>query len=347
MTKKKITLHDISKESGFSITTISHLLNKTRHVDESTGKIIYDTINKLGGYEISPVQQNRRKNIAFVVGSLKVDFFNEMIQDVTDTALQNGYSLLLAESAESEEKEKDYIKMFEANNIKGLIIAPSDYQNDISSWLQTDIPVVLIDRDINNSNYDFVGIDNFKSAYEATQLLIKYGAKNLGFVGRDIKNYNTSERKRGFEVALHEAGLYTTNHTFFLNSCIDSPQNFYTEYQNFIRGENPKDGIVCVDNNVCFELLAFLEKLDINVPDDILIVSFDDNKWFRFTKAPISAIDQPTGEIAVLATELLISKIQARKKRSLKPASNINVRQTILLDYTLIDRFKGIKNHSK
>ena len=340
MSKKKITLHDISKASGFSITTISHLLNKTRHVDESTGKIIYDTINKLGGYEISPIQQNRRKNIAFVVGSLKVDFFNEMIQDVTDTALQNGYSLLLAESAECEDKEKDYIKMFEANHIKGLIIAPSDYHNDISSWLHTDIPVVLIDRDIDNSNYDFVGIDNFKSAYEATKLLIKYGAKNLGFVGRDRKNYNSCERKRGFEVALHETGCFKSGHTFFLNNYLDSPQNFYTEYQDFIKGKKPKDGIICVDNNVCFELLAFLEKLKVKVPEDILIVSFDDNKWFHFTKAPISAVNQPTGEIAVLATELLISKIEARKKRKSKPGTNINVRQTILLDYTLIDRFK-------
>ncbi len=330
--KKKITLQDISTKSGFSITTISHVINKTRHVDEKTRKIIQATIAELG---YTNNQNNQRKlpdkTIGFVISDVRVDFFTEVARDIADIALENGYNALFYESAEDEKKERQCLEMFMKNNVQGVILAPTNCQSKLAVWKDSKIPLVLIDRDLENCNYDFVGIDNFKSAYEATKYLIEYGARSLGYIGFNKSNYTARERQRGFEVALHESGLYHEHCclTREYKALLDNSDDVYLD---FLLHNPKKDAILCTSSNICFELISKAEELEIRIPEDLLIISFDDNKWFDFLKSPVSAIKQPTGDIAVLATELLINKIQNNKP-------NLNLRQKIILDHTFVNRF--------
>lgn len=333
--KKKVTLQDIAQKSGFSITTVSHVINKTRHVDENTRRIVKDTIKELG-YAASENTQKKpsEKTIGFIISDIRVDFFNEVVRDVTDIALENGYNLLFSESSEDEKKERQCLEMFLQKNIDGAIIAPTNCQATLSFWDDSNIPLVLIDRDLDVGNFDFVGIDNFKSAYEATKLLITYGAKNLGYIGFNDTNYTTRERQKGFEAALHEAGIYHEHCclTREYKSLTDSNDDLYKE---FLLRSPKKDGILCASSNICFELLSQAEEMGINIPDDLLIIAYDDNKWFDFLQAPVSAIKQPTGDIAVLATELLINKVTNNR-------TNLGVRQKIILDHAVTDRFAKV-----
>ena len=331
-TKKKITLQDISVKSGFSITTISHVINKTRHVDETTRKIIQKTIAELGYTNTQSYQKkNTGKTIGFVISDIRVDFFVEVARDIADIALENGYNAVFYESAEDEKKEQQCLEMFIENNVQGVILAPTNCQSTLSYWENCKIPLVLIDRDLENCNYDFVGIDNFKSAYEATKYLINYGAKNLGYIGFNNSNYTAKERQKGFEVALHEAGLHHEHCclTREYKALVDNNDDLY---KDFLLRTPKKDAILCSSSNICFELLSIAEEVGVKIPDDLLIIAYDDNKWFDFLRPPISAIKQPTGDIAVLATELLINKIKNNKP-------NLNLRQKIILDHTFTDRF--------
>ena len=335
--KKKITLKDIASKSGFSITTVSHVINKTRHVDSETRDIIRKTIEELN-YSPTTITAKRKsmKTIGFVVADIRVDYFNEIITDIKETASQHGYNILFSESSESEEKERECLEMFIAQHVDGIILAPTNCNSNMELLRNIDIPLILIDRDLFNLNYDFVCIDNYKSGYEATKLLMKYGAKSIGFIGFDDSNYTTLERCKGFKSALHEAGLY--HEDCIMTSNYHSSTDSITEkFRAFLLENNKKEGIVCASNNICFELIYQAEELSIKIPDDLLVISYDDNKWFEFVNKSISAIKQPTGDIAVVATELLINKINQRNDNI---GNNINLRQKIILDYTIVDRFK-------
>ena len=330
--KKKVTLHDVAQKSGFSITTVSHVINKTRHVDENTRSIIKKTIAELG-YNVSQTLQKKttNKTIGVVISDIRVDFFTEVIRDMQDVAYENDYNLLFSESSEDEKKERYCIEMFLQKGVDGIILAPTNCQARLDFFDKNSVPMVLIDRDLDIGEYDFVGIDNFQSAYEATKNLLNYGAKNLGYIGFDKLNYPTRERKRGFEVALHESGLHHEHCSLTLG--YKAPTDISEDiYKEFLLNKPRKDGILCASSNICFELLSQAEELGIKVPEELLISAYDDNKWYDFLQAPVTAIKQPTGDIAVLSIELLINKIMNNRQNS-------QLRQKIILAHTISNRF--------
>ncbi len=329
--KKKVTLHDIAQKSGFSITTVSHVINKTRHVDENTRNIIKKTIAELG-YNIAQnsAKKTADKTIGVVISDIRVDFFTEVVRDMRDIAFENGYNLIFTESSEDEDKERDCLEMFAEKKVDGIILAPTNCQSSLSYWQKKNIPTVLIDRDLDNGAFDFVGIDNFQSAHEATMLLLANNATNLGYIGFNKENYTTRERERGFEVALHETGNF--NNDCVLMQGYKAPNDVSEDlYKDFLLKSPKKNGILCASSNICFELLSQAEELGIKVPEELLIIAYDDNKWFEFLQSPVSAIKQPTGDIAVLAIELLINKITNKQ--------NSQLRQKIILAHTISNRF--------
>jgi DNA-binding LacI/PurR family transcriptional regulator len=178
------TLEDVARRAGVSITTVSHVINKTRHVRSETTNAVLLAIKELN-YQTSKKPRPsaaKRREIGVIVGDMREDYFPGIIKAMETTAIELDVSILFCDSETNPEKEKNNIQMLLRRQVDGLILAPTQIHVIPKELKETSIPVVLFDRQYESHKYLFVGINNFQSCYEGTGHIISRGSDKPGFI---------------------------------------------------------------------------------------------------------------------------------------------------------------------
>ncbi len=306
--KKKIRLQDIAEKTGYSIATISHFINKTRKIEESTQKIIIEAIEELG----YPLPYNRSYSkgdltIGVIISDIRVDFFSDLIRELEDFAYDNDINIIFMDSEENPEKEIQCIEYMINNGISGIILAPTNTKADHSKYSQ--IPIVQVDRRLDSDLFDFVGIDNLTACYLITKKLFEANHENVGFITFNDDNYCARERNRGYKLACIDSNKY--NEQNILTIPFDAGING-KDIKTFLL-ENPQiTALVCTSTNITNEVIDAIYKLEskINIKK---ISTFDNNKWLDLLKIPVDSILQPINAIATTSVNLLLNKIHNKE----------------------------------
>jgi len=313
---KKITIRDVSRECGYSTTTVSHVLNNTRNVAWETRKKVLEAVKKLN-YRPNLIARSLKgkgsKTIGIIISDIREGFFAEITKTVEIEISKLGYNLILCDSEHNFKKEKFYFDILHQKGVDGIILAPVNIFKPpfrVNPDLKmTQIPFVQIDRKLKNVNADFVGINNFLSSKRAVEYLYKCGYKSIGLITYPPWVYTMQQRIKGYVLAEKERGKYKKQKILVLN--YDSAKN-KEMINNWIKSTK-LDAIVCGNDEICLSVLSVIEKIGLNIPEEIGLLSFDDNKWFKFLQYPVVAIKQPTYAIAKIAVSLLIEHIENRK----------------------------------
>jgi DNA-binding LacI/PurR family transcriptional regulator len=301
---KKVRLQDIAEKTGFSISTISHFINKTRNVDETTQEIILGAIQQLGYQMPSKRKQFSKETIlGVIVSDIRIDFFSELIKELEGIAYEQGYQVIIMDSEENPEKEKLCLATMMNLKVSGLLIAPTSIKSDFSTCTQ--FPIVQIDRMVDTGTYDFIGIDNMMTSYEMTKRLLQKGKTLIGLVTYSQDNFCARERTKGYRLAMLEYELFHEEHILLIEPDADTNPTTISE---FLLGNPDLDTILCTNSNICYEVLGKMQALGRRNP--IRFVStFDNNKWLDHVAFPVDAITQPITNIAMTAIEMLKNKI--------------------------------------
>ncbi len=303
--KKKVRLQDIAEKTGFSISTISHFINKTRNIDETTQEIIFDAIQQLGYQMPSKRKQFSKETIlGVIVSDIRIDFFSELIKELEVLAYEEGYQVLIMDSEENSDKEKLCLATMMNLKVSGLLIAPTSTKSDFSICSQ--FPIVQIDRMVDTGNYDFVGIDNMMTSYEMTRLLLQKGKTNIGLVTLSQDNFCARERTKGYRLAMLEYEIFNEEHILHIEPDADTNP---TNISKFLLNNPNLDTLLCTNSNICYEVLGKMQALGKKSPIRF-ISTFDNNKWLDHVAFPVDAITQPITNIAMTAIEMLKNKTQ-------------------------------------
>ena len=326
---KNITMRDVASHAKVSIATVSHVINKTRHVNQETRDAVLNAIDELGYMVASPTTSRKEGNrlIGLIIADIREDFYTEIVKAAETTARENGYSLILCDAEDDEQRELFYLRMLMEQHVQGIILAPINHASPPALLKQTEIPIVLIDRCYAGEPYDFIGIDNFAAGREATLHLLRQGASRIGFIGYDDSVFTIQKRILGYLDALELSGKK------------DNPQILRLKYHTdrapgkiaAMVAEHNLDGLVCGTSHACYETVAALREHHIRIPEDVRIITFDENKWFEFLPFPLSVIQQPTAEIGTLSVEFVINKIRNPQVLKRPP-------RKVLLNVTTISR---------
>ncbi len=323
--KKKVRLQDIAEKTGFSIATISHFINKTRHIDESTREIIMKATQELG-YQAPSKRHHFPKStcIGVVIADIRVDFFNELIRELENIAYDEGFHLLIMDSEENPEKELHCIRTLIKAEVAGIIIAPCDTQADFSFCKH--IPLIQVDRKIDSDMFDFVGIDNMMATYYLTKKMIEKGNHSIGMISFADKNYCARERKKGYTLAMKENNIFKQERILEVEYDGDT---IHSNISKFISQNLEIDTIICASSNICYEVLGKISRL--GDQNHIKFIStFDNNKWLDHVAYPVDAISQPITNIAITAIELLQNKISINQ--------TITTSRKVILNYSIEGR---------
>jgi LacI family transcriptional regulator len=328
MQNKLVRLVDIAEKAGVSITTVSHVINKTRYVKQETRELVLKVLEKLD-YDIKKPKDkpNQSRFIGVIVSDITEDYSISIIKAIETYASEQDFSILLCDSEHDAEKEKRNIKSILDRDVAGLILSPINSEHYPDEIRDTKIPVVFVDRKYTEHDKVFVGIDNYKSGVFGTKYLMSKGCKTIGFIGYPETIYTAHRRAMGYRDCLNDLMPESQPGVLTLNYRQEDSNKLIREFLERVR----PDGVLCATSDVCYQLIGSLEEMGIRIPDQIKIVTYDDNKWLDYLKFPVSVITQPTAEIGFTAIDLLVRMILHPKARQ-KSAMNI------FLEIGFIDR---------
>jgi len=329
MQSKQVRLEDVAQKAGVSITTVSHVINKTRYVKRETRELVLKVLDELH-YDIRKPKGragNGSRLIGVVVADITEDYSISVVKAIETYASEQSYSIIVCDSEDDAEKEKYNVRNILDKDVAGLIIAPVNSQKCPREISDTELPVVFVDRKYDKHGRLFVGINNFETGYLGTEYLASRGCTAIAFIGYPESVYTVRQRAIGYRDYLLQRLPACPPRTLTVNYRQEDSNALIREFVETYR----PDGVLCATSDVCYQLVGSLGELGISIPEQIKIVTYDDNKWLDYLRFPISVITQPTSEIGFTAIEALVRMI-------LHPEERQKIATEIFLQTGFIDR---------
>ena len=314
----KTTLDTIARNTGFSKSTISRVLNNKAYssrISRETVEIILDEAERCG-YTPNLIAKNLRKNhtqtIGLLVPSLSNPYFAEIASVIISEAQKCGYTTLVSDTKEDEELQNSSITTLISRPVDGIIIVPCG--NDPAYLEQTNsqcVPVILVDRYYENSPLPYVVTNNFQGGYLATSLLIKNGHRNIACIQGPPGATPNKKRIEGYLLVLKENGL-EDRATIVGNEF--SVQNGYLETKLLLNNEKRPTAIFALSNTIGLGAIKAIREARLKIPDDISLVSYDNNMYLDYLEPSITRIGQMVDEMGKMAVKLLHKSISGHKE---------------------------------
>jgi len=311
-------MKDISRELGISITTISFIINNKaeKKVSKKVIKRVEDYIEKVGYKPNSSAQSLRTgksKTIVFMAEDISDPFFSAIAKQMEEIAFDNGYKIIYCSTENKKERALELLELFKDRQVDAFIITPpEDFEEDLKKLIYTEHQTVMVfDRYYDTFEHNYVVLENFKGAQQATEEIFRSGKRNIAFIGIDSQLSPLYQRLAGYKHAIEE--LETKEHVLLLKfDKIKSKEGM--EQIKKLLDDNPEiDGILFATNSLAISGLRVIKTTTLNIPEDLGIISFDDRDVFELYFPPISVVAQPVSE---LANELIKGTLKVLKSKS-------------------------------
>ena len=314
--KKRVTIKDIAKETGYSVATISYVLNKIgKFYSKETEKKILNAVERLDYYPdaiAKGLKTKKTNNIAFVAPFIS-DFFSEVFLGVQEAAVKENYSVALYSSEHDIKQEKRNINSILSNRLDGIIIASAilDKKN-IEKLIKNKIPLVIIEKFYRNQKVPNITIKNIEISKEATNYLIGLGHKKIGFISEPVSIGKLENRFNGYKEALKENRIEYDESHVFINESLEREQlnNSYEYIKKNINRIKECTALFITSDIVAIPTIKAIFDYGLKVPDDISIIGFDGLEISKYVRPPISTIMQPRYDMGYKSMEMLSEVIE-------------------------------------
>lgn len=305
-------LKDISDNLGISLTVVSRVINGKGdefRISAGTQQKIIEEAQRLG-YDLSGIGQAMRKRnsrtLALVLPSVANAYFADMASSVIKEGQKNGYTTILLNCEESENRQKEILKnLLARKGIDGIIIAPCGKNACFLEQIDKKfVPVVLIDRYYEDCKLPYVTSNNFKGALDGTNLLIKSGHRKIVCIQGETDSVPNRKRVSGFHKAMDAAGYEArvVGNAF-------SMENGYTETKLLLQSKERPTAIFGLSNTICLGAIRAIKEASLRIPEDISVLCFDDNFYLDHLTPQITRVGQQTDEMGRLAVKVMMEKI--------------------------------------
>jgi len=314
---KKVSIRDIGKELGISITTVSFILNgkaKEKRISEALTKKVLEFVKEVN-FKPNMMAQGLRTGKSKIICLMVEDISNNLLfaqvaRLIEEEAHNKGYRIIYCSTDNKKEKAIELIQLFRDRSIDGYIITPPEgIEDEVQSLLDEGIPIVLIDRNLPQLTCNHVVIDNLNSTHEAISHLISNGFKNIAFITLNSDQTQMADRLRGYEKAVNEHGLqsYVKKVDFH-----EGDDHNISEIVGFLRDNNAIDAVFFSTNYIGVWGLQAIKLLNLRIPDDIAVISFDDHDLFKFYTPSITVVAQPIPNISDHVIRLMLNALEEK-----------------------------------
>lgn len=329
---KHITIKDIARHLSLSVSTVSRALVNDKNIRRETKEKVLEAAKALG-YKPNPVATNLKyghtNTVGVIVPEMVTPFASQVINGIQSILYANGLKVIIAESHEDPQKEKENLQLMERFMVDGIIICLCSYKENKEEYLrlqQAEMPMVFYDRIPHGLDVSQVTVDDYMKTFFLVEHLIRSGRKRIVHLKGPDDVYNSTERTRGYKDALSKfkipieadmlikTGLTFDDGAKAADLLIEKGTSF--------------DAIFAFTDTLAIGAMNRLRELDKKIPEEIAIASFSGTVLSTIVYPQLTTVEPPLQEMGRTAAELILEKIKnpASPNRSVVLDAEIQIR---------------------
>lgn len=311
---KHVTIKDIARYLSISVSTVSRALVNDKNIRRETKEKVLEAAKMLG-YKPNPVATNLKfghtNTVGVIVPEMVTPFASRVVNGIQEVLYANGIKVIIAESSENPEKEKENLQLMERFMVDGIIISLCSYKRNREEYLrlqQAEMPMVFYDRIPYGLDVSQVIVDDYMKAFFLVERLIRSGRKRIIHIQGPDDVYNSIERARGYKDALSKFNIFPDENMLVKTGL------------TFEDGKNIADRLV--EKNISFDaVFAFTDTLAIGmmnrlrelgkkIPEEIAVASFSGTELSTIVYPKLTTVEPPLLQMGKAAAELILEKIK-------------------------------------
>ncbi len=311
------SLQDVAKLAGVSNTLVSRTINNQSGVSEKNKKKILAAMEALH-YEPNALARSlvkrRTGTIGIVMDTLCEPYFFPLIEGLESAIDTTGYDLVFSSARNSLAHKESAVKYYMQGRADGVIFYGSRLEDEgiIHSLAGGKFPFVVVENTFPMLDINNISLDNAFGSALAVDHLIACGCRKIFHVGGDMRHRVSIDRQNGFITAMQHHGV-TVDSRMLIQADFDteSSTRIMAEYLRNTPVKELPDAFYCGSDNTAYGTVTALEEKGIRVPDDIMVIGFDNDappRGYRYR--PLTTLSQPLKQMGVSAIETLIAKIE-------------------------------------
>lgn len=307
-----MTIEELSKRLGISVSTVSKALNGYRDVSQATRERVLQMADELD-YQPSSAARSLRRGRTDKVGFLvnnPISFVGEYIAEIISgaalTAEEQGSNLILYTRAVTHPLELK--RICRAREVDGVMLIFEPSAEVLTILEQEDMPFVVFGRRIERPGISYVAPDNWAGAYALTQHLIAQGHRQIGFTTRPELGGVSRDRFEGYKQALEEAGIPL--HDELIVQTKIEPMSGYKAMDQLLSSAHPPTALFALYDLMAVDALGAALDRGLRVPQDVAIAGFDGLRSSLITQPRLTTVRQPLSEMGRKAMEILLARVE-------------------------------------
>ncbi len=314
--KLGVTLKDIAREAGVSVTTVSLVLRKDPHpmISVKTRQKVVDVALKLK-YRHNAYARALRTGKSQLIGLLMFDLDSKIAiskQETIDSAIRSrGYHTLLQTAAGHADNMRDIILELASSAVDGVVIiqpAPFVSAEMLLPLVERDIPIVTLEP-IEGLDIDCITVNRKHGVYLGVSHLMGLGHRKIGLLHADASDPHSAPRIEGYRTALDESGI-PVDESLLIETGLGC-KGGYEAAKRLLDQSGSCTAIFCNDDEVAIGAMRAILDAGLRVPDDIAIVGFDDIEMGVYATVSLTTLAQPVNDLAERAVEILFKRLDA------------------------------------
>jgi LacI family transcriptional regulator len=290
---------------------VSRVLSGHPHVAEGTRARVLAIIEQTGylpNMLARGLVTRRTRTIGLIVSNITNQFYPELIEAVSVIAADQGQSIVLGNTQQIPERQRDYLRLLIERRVDGIILTSTMLDAPyVDELIGRRYPIVLVNRVTAANGGDSVTIDNEAGARAAIAHLLALGHRRIAYL-RGLPGTSTNrDRERGYTAALQSAGIPVDPELLLPGDY--TPETARALAQGVASRTNRPTAVLCADDGSAFGFLDGLADAGLRVPEDCAVVGFDDVREAAYRAIGLTSIRQPVKLMAAHATERLFDRI--------------------------------------
>ncbi|WP_270598460.1 LacI family DNA-binding transcriptional regulator [Enterococcus asini] len=318
----KLTIKQIAAMAGVSVTTVSQILNNkgARFSQETRDRVwaIVKEHNYKPDFFASNLINRKSKTVGMIIPDITDYFFSKIVEGAEQYFNALGYMVVLCNSQQSQEKEINYLEELRHRSVDGVLFAtphllpPEPPEYSVKSPYFQKMPMILIDRGINQREGGRLIVKEYEGAYQAVRYLIEQGHREIGMLKENTGYYQLEERFNGYRDALKDAGIPFKGR-LVTSGNLTVPGGYRAAQQ--LLQQQEVTAIFCGNDAMAIGCYQAIYEIGKQVPGDISVVGFDNLNLTQYITPPLTTIEQPSFEIGFSAAKFLIDAIEFPERR--------------------------------
>ncbi len=306
--KRTVTIQDVAKTAGVSVSTVSRVLNGKVDVASETQDRIRSVIDNMGyttNLAARSMRSFKKNMVGLIMPDIAYPFAIEVMKGVNRAIAESEFDLLVYTTGDVRKSgrashEQKYVSLLSNSITDGVIIVAP-----VTGEFSTDAPIVSIDPLMSDPDYPSVHATNYKGAMEAMEYLFSLGHKRIGFISGRAELESANRRLKGYRDALEKAGLP-------MDEKLIASGDYTTETgagcaRELLSLADRPTAIFASNDQAAMGVYQVAEELGLRIPEDLSVTGFDnimESKYLRLT-----TVDQFISEMGFVATQMLIKLI--------------------------------------